>query len=932
MVNKVNFLLNLVSGSNVGLCCVCETWLHSNISSSVVSLPGYNFFRNDSPTNKRIHGVGLYVRDDIKVGHTYSDHPNTVGVFLPDFGITVLVVYRPPSYSLFENLSLISYLYSFCIDRELILVGDFNLPAIDWSSEVPFTNSVVEGKFLDLFTSLGLFQWVTRSTFLRSDNILDLVFTSESDRISDLSLFDPFPGCDHFPIKFDYLFCSSANSVTNTSSVSVFNFFKGNYNNINSHLNDIDWDVKFSGLCIEDAYTRFISILNDTFSKFIPFKQPVKPKKPPWSRSISKSLKHRKSQAWLKYKNARAKFGRSSPVTLRLWHNFRCLSIEFGNNVQQCVSNYELMLVSDKFNTKRFHAYLRKKKILRPSIGPLSCDDGWVVEPTDMANHFVTAFSTVFTSTDLTDPFPLQHCINKFSFNADNFNITNIRNVLSKLQDSNSTGPDGIPSVFLKRCALSISYPLSLLFQKSLKSMNVPSYWKSAHVMPLFKSGVHSDPLNYRPISLTSVCCKTFERIVVSKLTAYLEDNRLLSPHQFGFRSGRSVSDQLLYTYDYVTQSFDSGLGVDIIFFDFCKAFDVVNHALLLTMLSNIGVDGWVLGWLRDYLSDRKFKVVVHGSQSHHRNVSSGVPQGSVIGPLLFLVYINHVVSQLTCKFCLFVDDLKLYLASSLSKSDYLSSHDTLQSNINLLHRTSSSWGLSFSLHKCVRMNFHRNFLDAPVPMPYFIGDHPIEEVETHKDLGVRVDTSLKFHLHVREIAWKAGGISFSILKGTVCRSPDFMKTVFISHIRPILDFASVAWFTGYSGDIKLLEGVQRRWTKRIDGFRHLSYSDRLAQLSLYSVKGRLIRADLIMVFKILNNYCPDLSHLLIRNFNRDTRGHSSKLFVPRCFTEIRARFFSVRVVDIWNGLPEHVVSAQSIEVFKRLLHNALGQRLFDFD
>ena len=143
---------------------MCETWLNSEISDSVVSVAGYNFFRNDSPTNLRKHGVGIYIGDDIKVGRTFSDHPNTVGVCLPDFGVTILVVYRPPSNSLVDNLALISYLESVCEDKELILVGDFNLPSIDWSSDVPVGGSLLGEQFLDFFSSLGLIQWVKHAT------------------------------------------------------------------------------------------------------------------------------------------------------------------------------------------------------------------------------------------------------------------------------------------------------------------------------------------------------------------------------------------------------------------------------------------------------------------------------------------------------------------------------------------------------------------------------------------------------------------------------------------------------------------------------------------------------------------------------------------------------------------------------------------------
>lgn len=928
LMNKVNYLLDLVCNVNVGICCVCETWLNSDVLDSLVSLPGYKFFRNDSPTNKRIHGVGMYVHDNIKVGKCFSNHPNTVGVFLPDFNVTVLAVYRPPSYTLLQNIALISYLELFH-DSELILVGDFNLPSITWSADVPCGSSSLDVKFLDLFTFLGLIQWIKQPTFLHSDNILDLIFTSESDRIANITFFDPFPGCDHFPITFDYLFNRSSTSVNN--GFDCFNFYKGNYNLINSYLLRIDWESIFLGLTVDDAYSRFKNAILETFKLFLPLKQPVSCKKVPWIRSIPRSVKQRKRQAWLQYKDARSKFGRLSPIALRLWQTFRSVSVEFCSLVQQRVINYEKSLVlSVNSDAKRLHSYLRNKKVQRPTIGPLCSGDGWSVESVDMANQFVEAFSQVFTSTELLNPFPVQQSNSRFIFNSDSFDIFQVQQTLYKLKPSASTGPDGIPSVFLKRCAPSISYPLLLLFRKSLSSMQVPSDWKDANVMPLFKGGVHSDPLNYRPISLTSVCCKTFERIITSQLSSYLEVNNLLSSHQYGFRSGRSVSDQLLYAYEYVTQSYDNGLLTDVIFFDFRKAFDVVNHVLLLNMLSSIGVEGCLLGWLRDYLLGRKMKVVVHGSQSHQIDISSGVPQGSVIGPLLFLIYINHVVSQLSCKFCLFADDLKLYLASSISKSDYLISHYNLQKDIDLLYNTSSSWGLSFSVSKCVRMYFCRNFYDVPIPLPYHINNEPIKDVDNHKDLGVRVDTSLKFHLHVREIAGKAGGISYTILKGTMCRSPDFMKTVFITHIRPILDFASVAWFTGYSGDIKLLEGIQRRWTKRIDGFQDLQYSERLARLSLFSIKGRLIRADLIMVFKILKGFCPHLDHLLVRNTNRVTRGHSLKLSIPRCATDVRARFFAVRVVNLWNGLPESAVSAVSVAAFKHQLNTALGQVLYD--
>ncbi len=170
------------------------------------------------------------------------------------------------------------------------------------------------------------------------------------------------------------------------------------------------------------------------------------------------------------------------------------------------------------------------------------------------------------------------------------FDVFRIESYSSKLKPSCCSGPDLLPPVLLRRCIPSFSYPVLLICRKSLSSKRVSLDWKDANVTPLFKGGIHSNPLNYRPISLTSVCCKSFERIIVSHLSTYLASNHLLSLHQFGFRSGKSVSDQLLYTYNYVTDYYDRGFSVDIVFFNYRKAFDVVNHQMLLSMLHSIGM------------------------------------------------------------------------------------------------------------------------------------------------------------------------------------------------------------------------------------------------------------------------------------------------------------------------------------------------------
>ena len=510
------------------------------------------------------------------------------------------------------------------------------------------------------------------------------------------------------------------------------------------------------------------------------------------------------------------------------------VNIQYKHNVREAVERYESSLALDG-NPKRFHAYLRCKKTNKPSVGPLLVDDVWHSDCRSMADHLASQFSSVFSDGVLHDPHPYQVSDSLLQFGE--VTVDEVFKSLNKLKLSPGCGPDGLPSIVLRKCASALCYPLYLVFSKSISCMKVPLEWKLANVLPLFKSGVHSNPSNYRPISLTSVCSKSLERIIVSKLYDYLYDNDLISPQQFGFRAGLSVCDQLLYAYDYISLHVDSGCAVDVLYFDYSKAFDVINHGILLNKLADIGVTNPLLGWLRDFLLGRRMKVVVHGSSSDAIDVLSGVPQGSVVGPVLFLVYINHIISGLVSKVVLFADDLKLFLALPLTNLN--DGCVVMQNDVSLLHHRSLSWGLNFSVNKCARIHFCRY---NSMEVNYLIGANQIPNKDVFRDLGVLVDSSLKFHLHVREVFCKANGVANNILKSTVCRTPEFMIQVFTTHIRPIIDFCSALWNTGYVGDLRLLESVQRRWTREISGMSNLSYAERLSILDFYSIKGRLYR------------------------------------------------------------------------------------------
>ena len=663
--------------------------------------------------------------------------------------------------------------------------------------------------------------------------------------------------------------------------------------------------------------------LSDLVKIFVPV-VPWRPRRP-WKPKISPSTRRETSRSWSAFKIARSTFGRHSIEAANLLASFKaCLASAQSNVRSQRVSYEERLGANSAMEPKKFHKYIRELKHARPSVGPLLIDGVLSDDPTLMSEALVGAFSSVFDPIYPPDTYP--HQVSDGVIDTVPFSETAVRRLLSNLRSDGGPGPDGLKPLLLKNCAAELAIPLTIVFTKSMEEGVLPSQFKLARVSPIYKGkGSRSEPLNYRPISLTSVCCKTMERLVAQALFDFFELHNILTSAQFGFRPGRSTLDQLLLVYNKVTSWYDASQTVDVILFDFLKAFDRVNHRLLIKKLRQLGVSGFLLDWIHHFLTGRRMCVSVGGCSSSWTDVESGVPQGSVLGPLLFLVFVNHLVAGLDCKFMLFADDLKIYLANDGPSTC------SLQRDIDWLARLSHDWGLVFNTGKTVCVRFHRGRALGPVNA-YRLEGSPVNFVDSCRDLGVVVDSQLRFHQHISQVVSKAGGVSMNILKSTVCRSPEFMCSVFKAHIRPILEYASPVWNTGFIDDITKLEAVQRRWTKRIDGLSELSYAGRLEYLNLFSVKGRLWRADMIQCWRIFHGESPiapeDIFALSAPSF---TRGHCFKIASQHSSVEARRRFFSLRVVEPWNGLPERVVLAQSVSAFKGLLLSFRREKHFEF-
>jgi hypothetical protein len=377
-----------------------------------------------------------------------------------------------------------------------------------------------------------------------------------------------------------------------------------------------------------------------------------------------------------------------------------------------------------------------------------------------------------------------------------------------------------------------------------------------------------------------------------------------------------STSTQLLETVNDWTIAIKNHNIVDAIYFDYAKAFDSVSHNKLIHKLRAYGIDGQLLNVIISFLSNRSQRVVLPAGASTFLPVTSGVPQGSVLGPLLFLLYINDVSDLFTSstKIKLYADDIKIYLEVNCN-TDVVQ----LQNDIDLLSAWSNTWQLSLAVGKCfhLRLGLSKQFIQ-PV---YTLNNAIICNVVELRDLGVLVDSRLTFSSHINAIVSKAHIRANQILRCFLSRDRFVLTKAFVTYVRPLVEYCSTLWNPFHINLINKLESVQRSFTKRLAGLSNLSYDERCRHLGLERLELRRLHSDLIYCFKIINGLtCLSPNDFFDVSYNSITRGHSLKLIVPVSRVDCRLHFFSIRVINVWNGLSNDIVTANSLSTFAKKL------------
>ena len=469
----------------------------------------------------------------------------------------------------------------------------------------------------------------------------------------------------------------------------------------------------------------------------------------------------------------------------------------------------------------------------------------------------------------------------------------------------------------MKFFAEDIAPILTFIFQQSLDTGTVPSDWRLANISPIFKKGDRSKASNYRPVSITSICSKLLEHVIFSNIMDHCDENNILNDVQHGFRPGHSCETQLIITSQDVAHSLDQKEQVDAVALDFSKAFDRVPHNRLLHKLHHYGIHDNLIRWIRVFLTERLQRVVVDGESSEWVPVTSGVPQGTVLGPLLFISFINDIVDGISSKIRLFADDCLLYRPIT-----DVTDSQALQQDLNRLHSWANTWQMKFNIEKCYHITF--SLRRKAITTTYTLGDTPLALVTDLRYLGLTFSSNLSWQGHMNNITSRANRMLGLVSRNLRKTSQKIRQQAYFSLVRPHLEYCCSVWNPHKNKHISKIEAVQRRAARfTLQRYRRMaSVSAMIQHLKWESLERRRNAASLHLMYKIQNNTVAiNAHHFTAPMIASNTRQyHSKKLLAIPSRTQLYQNSFFPRTVTAWNALSKITLDATSLEGFKGAL------------
>ena len=529
-----------------------------------------------------------------------------------------------------------------------------------------------------------------------------------------------------------------------------------------------------------------------------------------------------------------------------------------------------------KNNPKAFYAYANRFRKIKSKIGPLKTTNNGIPhhesDPRKMAEILSSQYQSVLSTPSNTlipdTSLPLTHDL----LTDIDIKEEDMTTAVQSIPTWSAPGPDGITPLLLKDYVKEIAPALCLLWRKSLDTGIMPDGTNLAHITPIFKGGAKCEPVNYRPVALTNHITKAFEKILKHEIVMDQSKHQYLNNTQHGFRSGRSTLTNLIEYYESILLLLQHHQDVDSIYLDYSKAFDKCDHNIILRKLHTLGIRGKINTWICGFLKIRQQKVVIRGFQSTPVWCTSGVPQGSVLGPLLFLVLMYDINKGINnSMLSSFADDTKIWKGITTIRHEVL-----LQDDLDLIYIWAQNNNMEFNSDKFQAIRF------AEIFQPCYYSNNiaqNIDHTSIVKDLGIYLSNDLNFEQHIRVVTNRGKQIAGWILRVFSTRNPGVMLTLLKQLIYPTIEYCSILWSPSEQQLINLLESIQRNFLKKIQTQNHnniTDYWDHLEQFKLYSLQRRRERYAIIYTWKVIHNIYPDPG-MHLNQISQDHKQHPNE-------------------------------------------------------
>jgi hypothetical protein len=936
LISKLDEVRLLAVNTRAACICITESWLDDSISDSEVSIDNYVIQRKDR--DRQGGGVCIYVRCDF----AYNPRDDLCHEELEATWLEILLpkskpilcgaLYRPPKqmnfYSILETVCSSSVHF---LEYETILMGDMN------TNISSLKKCTLYSSFCDFINMFHFKQLVNNFTRVckSSSSTIDLILVSDCDNIVQSGVLDICIS-DHQPVYCTRKLSKTAIGEHNTVKARSLKHY--NKDDFQQSLLSEDWSSVINCDIATEAWLNFKSIFLSVINNIAPVKEiRIKQRTASWIKpEILQSISER-DKAFYLYKRDKSEEN---------FNSFKQLRNKTQSMILNAKQNYFTdTLEENKSDSKSLWKALKNLGLPSKKTNSSSSSIGLNINGVISFNklHVAEKFNSFYVNVASNLVKKLPSPVFKFGKNfvqdfysakgvlpdSFSFNIVSDSKVLkylNMLSPKKATGLDGIPSRFVKDSAPIIAGPLSHIINLSLIQGVVPDDLKSARVVPLYKKNDKTEVGNYRPVSILSILSKIYERVVYDQVEEYLSKNNLLYMFQSGFRRGFSTDTCLIHLSDYIRFQMDQGNLVGMILLDLQKAFDTVDHGILLMKMEAMGLGKDILRWFKSYLSERQQLVNVAGSSSSYANITCGVPQGSILGPLLFLIYVNDMSAVVKNKLLLYADDSGILVAGK-NKSD-------IESSLNEELDTVSKWlidnKLSLHLGKTESILFgSKPRLRSSPNLNISCNGQVIEPTSYVKYLGATLDQSLSCESMASSVIKKANSRLKFLYRKRNYLTQHTKKLLVMSLIQCHFDYACCFWFYGLSKMWKTkLQVTQNKILRFVLNLDHRSHIGPVQFLSenWLPVSKRVDQIILNQVFKIVRGSAPEyLGELFVSS--KSVHSHSTRFSEKGSFSIPKVKSFGIKSFaymgcTLWNSLPRSITEIEQHHRFKDAVKN----------